>query len=196
MKVRLLPVLFLFATIVLKAQQAKYEFKSAIVKKEVIAMGQKLESTWYIDDYGKKESFETMMKVGGVAGVEKHLLTIMDGSSVINVDLDLKADSHIKIPQEPINYLKFTSGIIEKFNVKEIGEEEIVGKPCKKYSLENTQMGQIVQVSTWGWRGLVLKSETGVNGMVVMKETTTEIEENPVVSAEKFVVPEGITISQ
>lgn len=195
-------VRFLFMTLlvlitdVLFAQEAKYELKSAIIKKETVAMGQKLESTWYMDYYGKKESSETVMKVGGVAGVEKHLLTIMDGNFIINVDLDMKTASRMKMPQEPVNYLKLSPEIIEKFKVKEIGEEVVVGKPCKKYSLEITQMGQTAQVSTWVWKGLVLKSEMGTNGMVVMKETAIEIEENPVVPADKFVVPDGITIPQ
>ncbi|WP_293709422.1 hypothetical protein [uncultured Parabacteroides sp.] len=192
----LLPVLLLFVTTVLKAQEAKYELKSAIIKKETIAMGQKLESTWYMDDYGKKESSETVMKVGGVAGVEKHLLTIMDGNFVINVDLDMKTASRMKMPQEPVNYLNLSPEIIEKFKVKENGEEEVAGKLCKKYSLEITQMGQTAEVSTWVWKGLVLKSEMGANGMVVMKEEVVEIEENPAVPADKFVVPEGITVSQ
>lgn len=33
-------------------------------------MGQNVECTWYMDDYGKKESTELTMKTGGVAGVE------------------------------------------------------------------------------------------------------------------------------
>ena len=57
-------------------------------------------------------------------------------------------------------------------------------------------MGQTAEVSTWVWKGLVLKSEMGANGMVVMKEEVVEIEENPAVPADKFVVPEGITVSQ
>lgn len=192
----LLNFFFLLISTALIAQEAKYELKSAIIKKETVTMGQKLESTWYIDDYGKKESSETVMKVGGVAGVEKHLLTIMDGNFVINVDLDMKTASRMKMPQEPVNYLNLSPEIIEKFKVKENGEEEVAGKPCKKYSLEITQMGQTAQVSTWVWKGLVLRSEMGANGMVVMKETVTEIEENPVVPTDKFVVPDGITIPQ
>lgn len=47
----LLSVWLLFVTTVLKAQESKYELKSAIIKKETVAMGQKLESTWYIDEY-------------------------------------------------------------------------------------------------------------------------------------------------
>ena len=190
----LLEIFFLLISTVLIAQEAKYELKSAIIKKETVAMGQKLESTWYIDDYGKKESSETVMK--GVAGVEKHLLTIMDGNFVINVDLDMKTASRMKMPQEPVNYLNLSPEIIEKFRVKENGEEEVAGKPCKKYSLEITQMGQTAQVSTWVWKGLVLKSEMGANGMVVMKEAVVKIEENPAVPADKFVVPEGIIVSQ
>ena len=71
----LFALLFLSATILLNAQEAKYGIKSAIIKKDVVAMGQKVECTWYMDDYGKKESTELTMKTGGVAGVEKHIRT-------------------------------------------------------------------------------------------------------------------------
>ena len=66
----LFALLFLSATILLNAQEAKYGIKSAIIKKDVVAMGQNVECTWYMDDYGKKESTELTMKTGGVAGVE------------------------------------------------------------------------------------------------------------------------------
>lgn len=192
----ILVVLLLSVTNVLNAQEAKYGIKSATITKDMVAMGQKLECTWYIDDYGKKEATEVAMKVGGVADVEKHIRTIAEGSSVVNIDLDVKKAMRMKLPQEPINYLKLTPEVRDKFKIKETGEEEIAGKPCEKYSLEITQMGQTVQMTVWVWKGLVLKSETSSNGMVVMVETSKEINETSVVPADKFVVPEGITVPE
>ena len=66
MKTKILfAISLLFAVTVLNAQEAKYGIKSAIIKKDVVAMGQKVECTWYMDDYGKKESTELTMKTGG-----------------------------------------------------------------------------------------------------------------------------------
>lgn len=198
MKAKTLFVALLLAvTTLLSAQEAKFEIKSAIITKEMVAMGQKVECTWYVDDYGKKEALELTMKTGGVAGVEKHIRTITDGAaSVITVDLDMKTAMRMKLPQQPINYLKLTPDVIEKYKIKEVGEETIAGKTCKKYTLEITQMGQTLQMSVWVWKGMVLKSETASNGMVVMIETAKEINESTTVPADKFVVPEGIKIAE
>lgn len=171
MKTKILfAISLLFAVTVLNAQEAKYGIKSAIIKKDVVAMGQKVECTWYMDDYGKKESTELTMKTGGVAGVEKHIRTIADGSSAINIDLDMKTAMKMKLPEKPINYLQLTPEIVRNIRSK---------KQAKKIFPENlvkvwfgiTQMGQTVQMSVWVWKGLVLKSETSSNGMVVMVET-------------------------
>ncbi|MCD8495869.1 MAG: hypothetical protein LRY45_04450 [Bacteroides graminisolvens] len=55
-------ILLLFVTIALSAQEAKYEMKSAIIKKKTDFSGQVLESTTFIDDYGKKEATEIILK--------------------------------------------------------------------------------------------------------------------------------------
>jgi hypothetical protein len=57
-----------------------------------------------------------------------------------------------------------------------------------------TQMGQTLQIKTWIWKGIVLKSETSGNGMVFATETATEILENISVPEEKFKAPEGAII--
>ena len=184
MKTKILfAISLLFAVTVLNAQEAKYGIKSAIIKKDVVAMGQ-------------KESTELTMKTGGVAGVEKHIRTIADGSSAINIDLDMKTAMKMKLPEKPINYLQLTPEIVEKYKIKETGEEDIAGKPCKKYGLEITQMGQTVQMSVWVWKGLVLKSETSSNGMVVMVETAKTIDETSAVATDKFTIPDGIKLPE
>jgi hypothetical protein len=58
--------------IAVSAQKAKYELKSAIIKKETSVMGQKFEAMWYFDDFGMKESVEITVKNGIVEGVDKH----------------------------------------------------------------------------------------------------------------------------
>ena len=66
MKVKcLLAVLLLSATATAFAQEAKYGIKSAILKKEAVTMGQKVQGVQYFDDYGRKEASELTMKVGG-----------------------------------------------------------------------------------------------------------------------------------
>jgi hypothetical protein len=183
--------LFLFATIVASAQEVKYEIKSAIIAKETVAMGQKFEGVNYIDDFGQKESVEITIKNGIAPGVDKHIRTLMEGNAVVNIDLDLKQSNRMELPEKPVNYLQLTPEIKEKYKIEEKGEEEIAGKSCRKYALEMTQMGQTLHINTWVWKGVVLKSETISNGMTVMTETATEIQENIPVPEEKFTVPKG-----
>ncbi|WP_347145866.1 hypothetical protein [Parabacteroides goldsteinii] len=137
----LFALLFLSATILLNAQEAKYGIKSAIIKKDVVAMGQNVECTWYMDDYGKKESTELTMKTGGVAGVEKHIRTIADGSSAINIDLDMKTAMKMKLPEKPINYLQLTPEIVENIRSK---------KQAKKILPENLVKSMVWKSRRWG----------------------------------------------
>jgi hypothetical protein len=186
-----------FTTITLSAQDAaKYEIESAIVQKEITMMGQKMNATWYMDDFGRKESIEMTLKNGITQGVDKHIRTLTEGASIVTVDLDLNVGNRMTLPEQPVNYLQLTPEIREKYKIKEGGEEEIVGKKCRKYSLEVTQMGQTVLVTAWVWKGLVLKSESAGSGMVFAIETATEVQENVTVPADKLIVPENAIIQE
>ena len=76
-----------------------------------------------------------------------------------------------------------------------LGEETFLDRPCKKVSLELTEMGQTFQATLWFWKGIPLKTETQVGGMTVVEEAV-EVQENVEVPAEKFTVPEGFTVSE
>ena len=183
MKVKcLLAVLLLSATATAFAQEAKYGIKSAILKKEAVTMGQKVQGVQYFDDYGRKEASELTMKVGGVANVEKHIRTIADGDKI-------KAT----LPVKPVNYLNLTDEVRELHKIKEVGTEEILGRKCTKYTLEVVYGGQTTYSTVWIWKGIPLKNETSSNGMVIVTEQATEIQENAEVPAMKFLVPEGVT---
>ena len=48
-----------------QAQEARYEFEKAVITTKAEMMGQPMVTTYYIDDYGKKEASEfTMAKLG------------------------------------------------------------------------------------------------------------------------------------
>jgi hypothetical protein len=179
------------ATISVAAQDAgRYELESAIVQKEITMMGQKLNATWYMDGFGRKESAEMTIKNGIAQGVDKHIRTLTEGTTVITVDLDMNVGNRIELPEKPVNYLHLTPEVREKCKIREGGEEEIAGKKCRKYSLEITLMGQKALVTAWVWKGIVLKSESTGNGMVFAVEMATEVQENAAVPVGKLVVPE------
>ncbi|MEA4885573.1 MAG: hypothetical protein VB063_02620 [Bacteroides graminisolvens] len=187
-------ILLLFVTIALSAQEAKYEMKSAIIKKKTEFSGQVLESTTFIDDYGKKEATEIIFKNGMSPGVDKSMMTIMDSTSVITVDMDTKVANRVNLPTKPINYLQISDEIRDQYKLKEAGEEAIGDKTCKIYTLEISQMGQTLQLKVWVWKGIALKSETSAGGTLLATETTTDIQENAAVLQDKFSLPAGVTI--
>lgn len=185
-------MLLMAAVGMITAQEAKYEIKSGIVKKVSNVMGQKVESTLYFDDYGKMESVETTVNV---AGTEKNMRTLDEGNSIASIDLDAKTVQRMEKPDKLDNFLTLTDEQKEKYKYQELGEETFLDRPCKKISLELTEMGQTFQGTLWLWKGIPLKTEMQVGGMTVIEEVV-EIQENVEVPAEKFTVPEGFTVSE
>ena len=189
----LLATLPLLWAVTLSAQEAKYEIKSAVITKTVEMMGQKMEGIQYFDDYGKKESVLIKMPMPGTPDTYLQIRIITKGDTIISVNLTNKTGNKMVLPEKPVNYLKMTPEIKEKYKVKELGQEEVIGKPCSKYSLEVNQMGQTASITVWIWKGIALKTITNGGGMT-MSETATEIKESATVDAEVFSIPEGITV--
>lgn len=187
-------ILLLFSVIALSAQDAKYEMKSAIIRKEVLMMGIKIEGMQYFDDFGRKEAVDITIKNGVSEGVDKVVRTVAVGDKVVTADLNSKTVTQMTLPVEPINYLQLTPEVKEKSNLKELGEEMVLGKNCRKFSAEITQMGQLVYTKAWVWKGIVLKSEIESNGMTISIDTVIEIQENVPIPADKLTIPAGVVI--
>ena len=190
---KILVVLLSFIAISLSAQDAKYEIKSAIIKKKSVMMDRESESTTYFDDYGKKEATEMTFNFDGN---ESSIRTIIEGTSSVSINLTTKEGYRGRgmMRGAPINYLNMTPEVKERYKIKEAGEETLIGKPCKIYSLEMTMGDFTMQMKTWVWKGIVLKSETSTD-RGTFGETATSIQE-VAVPAEKFVIPEGISITE
>ena len=182
----------LFTAFSLSAQEAKYEIKSAVIKKTMEMWGQKVEAVQYFDDYGKNESVSLNMQVQGVS---TNMRTIIKGDIITILNLDNKTGFRSTMPEVPINYLNLTQELRDKYKIKELGEETIIGKPCKKYSSEMNQMNQNVSVTTWVWKGIALKTISTTNNMA-MAEEATEIQENAAVDAANFNTPDDFNITE
>ncbi|MDR0891978.1 MAG: hypothetical protein LBN24_05140 [Mediterranea sp.] len=178
------------------AQEAKYGFKSGIIKKTSIAMGRKLEGTTYVDNYGKQEAMEITIKDVYGKGMDQMMRTITDSTGITAINLTLNMGTRMKKPPiEPINYLQLTPEVRDKYKIVDKGEETIAGKPCQKYSLEINQNGQNLQTNTWIWEGFPLKIEISSNGMLLSTETATDIQTDVPIPAEEFLVPERAIIT-
>lgn len=105
-----------------------------------------------------------------------------------------KTGQKVIAPEKPINYLNLTPETIEKYSIKELGEETIAGKPCKKYSVQMTQAGQTVNGEVSVWKGIVLKATMSLGMVEILNQTAVEIQENAEIAPSTFEVPEGVVI--
>ena len=191
MKTKLLfTAIALFTAFSLTAQDAKYELKSAFIKKTMEMWGQKIEALQYFDDNGKIESVSFTMNM---QGADVRMRTITKGDVITVINLDNKTGN--TMPDKPVNYLNLTQDVKDKYKIKELGEETIIGKPCKKYSLEMSQMGMDVSVTTWVWKGISLKTISNTSNMAMIEEAT-EIQENVAVDAANFAIPDDFNITE
>ncbi|MGP1463462.1 hypothetical protein [Tannerella sp.] len=195
MKIRLLitGLLLLWGIWVSAQEVTKYGIKSAVIKKEVTAMGQKMQNTLYFDDYGKKEATELHIKV---TNMEKLMRTIAEGKTNVSIDVEEKKAYRMPAPDEPNNYRNLTQEDRKKYNIREGGEEEIAGKLCKKYTLDIPQGDMKFQATVWIWEGIMLKFESVNEGQVVVTDEAKEIRENEAIPADKFTIPEGFTVHE
>ncbi|MGX8707415.1 MAG: hypothetical protein ACSW72_01540, partial [Bacteroidales bacterium] len=90
--------------------------------------------------------------------------------------------------QEDIDFNNLTEEIKTKYNVREAGTEEILGKTCTKYTYEAVIQGQKAKGSAWVYKGFPLKSIVSVAGMEIKSEVT-EFLENILVMPQTFDVP-------
>ena len=182
------------------AQEKRYGIERAIVKRTTVmgmgGMNQTLTSVQYFDDYGNKESSETFMSMQGQNFV---IFTLIKDGYVYSANLAAKQGTKINMAAmgdfKTVNYLNITDEVRQKYKIVEKGEEQVLGKDCKRYELTVTVQGQSMQVNVWVWKGLSLKSSMTVMGNTV-EESATEIQEGAAIAKEKFVLPEGVTFTE
>lgn len=173
------------------AQEKRYEIKSGIVTMEMSMMGQNIVQKMYFDDYGAKHA--SISEFGG----QKMRSIDVDGK---NVMIDDAAKTATKMPAmgietNKINFLNLTEQVIKKNKIKELGQEEIAGKPCTKYSYKVLMMGQAVTVNVWVYKGIALKTSSKTD-FGEMGMTATGIEEDVQVDPALFTLPEGVEIKE
>lgn len=186
---KFMAVVAIFSTTLANAQDARYGIKSGIIKIEATTQGMTVNSTQYFDNYGEKEfavtSVETPMG-------KQETISIQKNDTIYAISMAQKIGQKQAMPEQ-INYRKITPTDIIKYKIKEIGEETVAGKTCKKYSLQQEQMGQTIDCEVSVWNGIVLKTVMKMGAVEVMSQTATEIQENAEVESSKFEIPEGVT---
>jgi hypothetical protein len=84
----------------------------------------------------------------------------------------------------------------DKFKIKELGQEQVAGKMCTKYSMETTGFGQqAMPVTVWVWKGIILKRVSSFNDNT-FTTVAVEINENAPINADVFTIPSNVTIQE
>ena len=172
------------------AQEKIYDVKSGKVTMEMDMMGQTIVQDIYFDDYGAKTV--TVSDFGG----NKMRMLEKDGSNIMVNDAEKTA---VRMPamgpgaENRINFLNLDEKTVKKNKIKEVGEEAIAGKTCKKYTYKVLMMGQPITTTVWVYKGITLKSSTNTDfGEMVLQ--ATKIEENIDIDPAMFTIPEGVTV--
>ena len=177
--------LLLLATLGLSAQDGdkeavkRYGFKSATAKFVTSVMGQKVESTTFIDNYGALECQRTKLEVPGMGEVESAVIT--KEGKVWSVNYALKSIQTVDLEQP--NF------VIGKYKIQEVGKEQFLDKECTVYTMENETQGMTAQIKVWVYKGMALKQETSLSGMKIVA-SATEFKEDAMVLPQVFDVPE------
>ena len=172
------------------AQEKIYDVKSGKVTMEMDMMGQTIVQDIYFDDYGAKTV--TVSDFGG----NKMRMLEKDGSNIMVNDAEKTA---VRMPamgpgaENRINFLNLDEKTVKKNKIKEVGEDAIAGKTCKKYTYKVLMMGQPITTTVWVYKGITLKSSTNTDfGEMVLQ--ATKIEENIDIDPAMFTIPEGVTV--
>ena len=135
----------------------KYGVKSAILKTQTTAGGQMTPGTLYIDDYGAFECDIKTMDIPGFVTYDYGILTRGDRIWTFNVQEGKVQAKESANPMPDLNFMGVTDELAAKYEMKDLGEEECMGKPCHKYSYVVMTNRKRVEWTVWAYKGLPMK---------------------------------------
>lgn len=152
----------------------KYGFKSAIAKINTQMLGRTIESTAYVDNYGAQTSQVVEMNIP-LKGDVKSATIVRDGKSY-TVNYTSKKIEVTDAIEQP-NLLNPTDADKEKYKIKELAEDTVLGKTCVVYSLESDYNGTPSTMTVWSYKGYPMKTEIDT-GILKVSTEVTAFEEN------------------
>lgn len=166
-------------------QTNRYGIKSGYV---VYSAPMKTTQTIYFDNYGAQEVFITEIDIG-VAKVKN--IEIRKNGFVYKYEEGKNTGTKSRwYGNTNVDYSNADPKMMERYKIKDLGTETVLGKPCKKYSAE---VGGAPMI-TWSWNNLMIKSSGKIAG-IQMDITALKIEEGPV-DAKIFEVPGSVTFTE
>jgi len=173
-----------------QAQEARYEFEKAVITTKAEMMGQPMITTYYIDDYGKKEASEFTMDMSAMGGNKMQMRSVRQADGTVTFQVGGN-EGHKS--EGSVNFLNLTPEVIKKHKIKEKGEEIINGRPCKIYTVNTEQMGMSVSSQVWVWKGFTVKTVVD-GGMFTMETTMDTFDENGKIPDGIFDIPDNVKV--
>jgi hypothetical protein len=185
----------------------RYELQSGIVTYEpMVMMGIKSESTLYFDDYGRRESRETVTD-SHMMGMKSHekKVDITDGDYVISYEVEKiingkdetsKIATKTDMRKVKKMAMRMAKGLDPEqmkkdFDYREEGPEVVAGVTGMRYSVSFSKEKRDERVYGVLYKKISISTQMG--GISIK---ASKIEENVPVPASKFEVPAGYTIKE
>ena len=170
--------------------KGKYSVKSGIVEYKIEMMGMNGTQALYFDNYGNTEA---NLIVLDIMGTKSQTVTITKDGSVYNFDPEKKTGSKTPVMTGAnVNFENLTDEVIKDWNLKKEGRENILGKECDKFSMDNQAMS--MKGYYWIWKGVALKVDATMSTVKMLMEATI-FQENVNIPAEKFDIPADIVFN-
>jgi hypothetical protein len=177
--------------------RAKVPFEHGSYVQESEAMGFKMKTTVYFDNWGERLAGETKMDL---MGIKTHQLKIEKENKRWELNLEkktgtvAKAYSSVIVPRsgvDPESLANMSERMKKEVTIDELGTEDCLGYKCKKVHVIYPQME--IDATTWTYGNLSMKME-GKMGKMDVNTKIISIDLSPP-PASIFEVPEEVTIT-
>lgn len=177
--------------------KAEPPFSSAEIHYRLVGKQEGVEDL-YIKEK-KMRSITTMKTPEGESLIVIDIMSISDGKYLTIIDLNQKIGVKLGNPfkkefdemtPDEINefHRKMLLGVTDYQDLREIGNEEVLGKNCKIYEVTTDKFDNRL----WVWNNLILKSE--MTGTVTFKKVATDLKINKNIPDSLFVIPQEIEV--
>jgi hypothetical protein len=176
--------------------EKRYQIKSAmIMKTETNSMmkGEKTITTWF-DNYGAVEvtESESKLEIMGQKIEEKTWSMIRDGilyTCNVGENKGSKIDLSKTFDAKNIDWSKLSDDLMKQYGIKKAGSEELLGRTCEKWIMENGPAGATATYLVW--KNIMLNNETKAAGITLVTKVT-QLDENASIPAGKLELPKDV----
>jgi|GEM_PF-430061 len=197
-------------------EEVLYGIKSGIITMDMggdmvdmFGDGSTMSTVIYFDDYGKKTATVTDFgtRRTRMINVDGEMLTVNDEEKTAQRMPAMMMggrpmggpSSGLPVVTAPsgkqVNFNNIDAKGLKKARLKDLGQEEIAGVMCNKYSQKTANYGMVTETIYWVYKGVVLQSQTE-SDFGSMGQQVKSIQENVEISPDIFELPEDYEVTE